>query len=253
MENLENNVGIQEIKEGILGLEDLRRELEELDQRRNEILSKIMEMDPGFEDPKHSDIEEAYEQLLYQNEELENRLAFEGMTGLYSKAYMTSDVFPEMFQEKREGEENRKTTEGDDKRSILMIDADKFKLVNDTYGHDVGDEVLKKIAEVVKQCVRFTEDDYPSRWGGEEILVLLTKASPYESQKVAERINKKIKEAKILENILGIDNLKTLDVTVSIGVAAGDKYSDWKEMLKNADKALYYSKNNGRDKVSVNF
>ncbi len=246
-----NNTSSQEKSEGMVGLEELKRRLAELDEEKNKILDQILEQDPGFEDPRHAAIEEAHRMILEENLDLRDRIAFEGMTGLYSKIYMTTVVFPDMFEERHEGEEKRKSGEGYDDRAILMIDADKFKTINDTYGHGVGDQVLKAIAEVIKESVRFDGDDYPSRWGGEEMVVLLTKASPYEAMKVAERINRKIREAKILENILGKDRLQTNDVTVSIGIAFGDKYSNWEHIMSNADNTVYHSKHSGRDKVSV--
>lgn len=251
MEGVDNNSVVQEKIKGTESLEDKKRRLMELDLERARILDEILEQDPGFEDPKHLEMEEAYNLILEQNAKLEEMIMFEKLTGLYSRVYMMNSVLPDMFEERHEGEEKRKSLEGYDDRAILMIDADRFKTINDTYGHGVGDQVLKAIAEVIKESVRFDGSDYPSRWGGEEIMVLLTKASPYEAMKVAERINRKIREAKILENILGKDRLQTKDVTVSIGIGFGDKYSKWEHIMSNADNAVYHSKNSGRDKVSL--
>lgn len=125
---------------------------------------------------------------------------------------------------------------------ILMIDIDYFKKVNDTYGHDVGDKVIKTVADTIQKSIR--ESDYVIRWGGEEFLVLLIDVQSGFSEKVAEKIRKNV-ENKLIEFTGG-----TLRKTVSIGVAEFpiDTNQIW-ECIKYADVALYKAKETGRNKV----
>jgi len=125
---------------------------------------------------------------------------------------------------------------------ILAIDIDFFKQVNDTYGHDVGDEVLKEVAKAIKTSIR--ESDIPIRFGGEEFLVLLVDVQPGYSVQVAEKIRKAI-ENKVIN--AGVVNLKK---TVSIGVSEYPLDSEklW-QCIKFADIALYRAKEEGRNRV----
>jgi len=125
---------------------------------------------------------------------------------------------------------------------ILAIDIDFFKQVNDTYGHDVGDEVLKEVAKAIKESIR--ESDIPIRFGGEEFLVLLVDVQPGYSVQVAEKIRKAI-ENKVIN--VGVVNLKK---TVSIGVSEYPLDSEklW-QCIKFADVALYRAKEEGRNRV----
>ncbi|MEM9538873.1 MAG: diguanylate cyclase [Cyanobacteria bacterium P01_E01_bin.42] len=128
--------------------------------------------------------------------------------------------------------------------SILMLDLDRFKNINDTYGHSLGDEVLKKMAEVTSSVLRAM--DYFGRFGGEEFVILLPETNLEEGRDVAERIGREIAEMQLthLEKIIKI--------TVSIGVATyqvGDTTID--DILRRADDALYQAKRLGRDRVVV--
>lgn len=121
---------------------------------------------------------------------------------------------------------------------ILVIDIDYFKNVNDTYGHEAGDNILVKTVEAITFCVR--RSDYVIRWGGEEFVVILPDANLTGSQKIAENIRKVVNE---LEN-------EICPITVSIGVSEY-KGGDLSIAISNADKALYEAKNAGRNQVIV--
>ena len=127
---------------------------------------------------------------------------------------------------------------------ILMIDVDFFKEVNDTYGHDAGDMVLKTIADVIQRNIR--KADYLVRFGGEEFLVLLVDVKEGYSEKVAEKLRKIIEETPI-----NLPNGITIKKTVSIGVSEFPKDCDAKlwQCIKFADVALYKAKEEGRNKV----
>ena len=126
--------------------------------------------------------------------------------------------------------------------AIMMLDLDHFKMVNDTYGHDTGDAVLKTVAGVIKNSVRAS--DIVVRYGGEEFLVVLQDASSQFALKVAEQIRSSVENLSITHG--GV----VLKKTISIGVAdfPGDSTTFW-QAVKFADVALYHAKETGRNRV----
>ena len=122
--------------------------------------------------------------------------------------------------------------------SLIMFDIDHFKKVNDTYGHDAGDKVLKRITEIVSNAIRDT--DIFARWGGEEFMVLTPNTMMSQAYDLAERIRKNI-EQKIIE--------PGGQVTCSFGVAEFNKNDNYDTFIKRADNALYEGKETGRNKV----
>ncbi|MDR3213028.1 MAG: diguanylate cyclase [Azoarcus sp.] len=126
--------------------------------------------------------------------------------------------------------------------AILMLDLDHFKMVNDTYGHDAGDAVLKALANVIKITVRAS--DIVIRYGGEEFMVVLQDASSSDALNVAEKIRASVAAMQINHN--GV----VLQKTISIGIASfhGDSCTFW-QAVKFADVALYHAKEAGRNRV----
>ncbi len=159
----------------------------------------------------------------------------DGMTGLYNRRFLEEFIDKVMRQTLRE----------DGKYSVLMIDIDFFKLVNDTYGHDAGDIVIKGLSTILKESIRVS--DLAIRYGGEEFLVLLHNATPEGATNVANKIREHFDATKF---DVGDD---VIQKTLSIGIAhfPSDADSIWK-VIKYADSALYVAKNGGRDQV-VNF
>lgn len=127
--------------------------------------------------------------------------------------------------------------------SMLLIDIDDFKLVNDQYGHDTGDQVLKHVANIIKDSVpRAT--DFVARFGGEEFIILLPSTEASGTFQVAERIHENLKNRPV-ENLPAISQIK---ISVSIGISSITHLAVDKELLfKQADKALYQAKNNGKN------
>ena len=164
---------------------------------------------------------------------LQQQSYIDQLTGLYNRRFLDEIADKLSAQVKRRG-----TSLG-----ILMIDIDYFKQINDKYGHDVGDRVLKEIASVIKSSVR--EADYVIRFGGEEILVLLVDVKEGTAKKVAEKIRRAI-ENKVIEISGGV-----IKKTVSIGVSEFPKDCDGKfwQCIKFADVALYRAKEEGRNRV----
>lgn len=129
--------------------------------------------------------------------------------------------------------------------SLLLIDIDRFKVFNDTYGHQVGDKVLAYVALALKQCVR--GDDFVARYGGEEFVVLLPNTHFHDALQVAETLRGRISERHLA---IGKDKKLSLGaITVSIGLASLQKGDDAETLFSRADKALYEAKSDGRNCV----
>jgi diguanylate cyclase (GGDEF)-like protein len=124
---------------------------------------------------------------------------------------------------------------------VLMIDIDRFKKLNDTFGHAVGDHVLREVAQAIAAAVR--EDDVPARFGGEEFAVLLRNPTP----EVATEIGERVRAA-----VAGLDlrKLGVPAVSVSVGVAVAEEPDEPLDaVIDAADRALYRAKRAGRDRV----
>lgn len=125
--------------------------------------------------------------------------------------------------------------------SIMMIDIDHFKRINDTYGHKVGDAVIVSIAKTISKSVR--PSDVCSRWGGEEFLILLSDTNFNDAYIVAQRILSSIEN-----EIITIDNLQ-ISATVSIGLSDYNDLESISDFIERADMALYKAKENGRNRI----
>ncbi len=129
--------------------------------------------------------------------------------------------------------------------AVILGDIDDFKMVNDTYGHDIGDEVLKQVAEVFKSVVR--GDDVVCRWGGEEILVFLPNATEEQALAVADRIISRIRDIRIITK--ASDNF---GITMTLGVAVSEENIKFSEIAKKADERLYKGKRTGKNRIVNN-
>ncbi len=132
----------------------------------------------------------------------------------------------------------------------IMSDIDFFKKVNDTYGHAVGDCVLKTVAKTIKKELR--EEDIASRYGGEEFIFLLPHTKLEEAVVVAERLRNQVEKKKINIEEYNIKDTKEISVTISIGVSEYNKNDKEPQALyQKADAALYKAKENGRNRVII--
>ena len=121
----------------------------------------------------------------------------------------------------------------------MLIDIDDFKRVNDTYGHQDGDDVLKKVVKIMKKILR--KSDLVARYGGEEFAVIMPETSTQKAFSVAERIRK---------NVANNLKCKELTITISIGIGTlSDKINSVYDLIKIADEALYQAKHNNKNKV----
>ena len=129
--------------------------------------------------------------------------------------------------------------------SIMMLDVDNFKQVNDTYGHQVGDEVLKNLAQYIQK--RSRAGDLAGRYGGEEFMLLLLESDIKNTQKAAEKLLKEIQNISI-----PIDDVEKINFTVSIGVATyPENGNSLNEIISIADECLYLAKSEGKNCVRI--
>ena len=174
----------------------------------------------------------AEENLFKTQQKLKEMATSDPVTGLANR-YMVVQQLERLFELAGRGEN----------LSLLFIDVDHFKLVNDTHGHNVGDQVLKHIAGVIADTLRPT--DTVGRYGGEEFLVGLPGCAESDAVTIAGRIRQAVEES-----AFPLEDDQPLGVSVSIGVAGSmDGWSDLSELIKAGDQAMYEAKRQGRNRV----
>ncbi|EDZ63466.1 response regulator receiver modulated diguanylate cyclase [Sulfurimonas gotlandica GD1] len=168
--------------------------------------------------------------LKKQRDELIYNAVHDQLTGLYNRNHLVLEG------ERKFSRAFRKN----DKLSVMMIDIDHFKIVNDTHGHLTGDLVLKEVASLLIQDNR--TEDFSARFGGEEFIVVLDGCSKEDAKEKAETLRKKIEEL----------NPADIKVTASFGISELNKeHNSFESLLRAADSALYSAKSSGRNCVVV--
>ena len=169
----------------------------------------------------HLTIKEQHDKLIYA-------ASHDQLTGLYNRHHLNEEG----------GRKFSRALRYQDRLSVIMLDIDHFKQINDTYGHIVGDNVLKEISKLLNSHKR--NEDFASRFGGEEFVILLDNCALADAHQKAENLRRSI-EALLPQNVL---------VTASMGVAElSFAHADFEDLLKDADKALYKAKESGRNQV----
>ncbi len=159
----------------------------------------------------------------------------DGLTGLYNRHYLNTHLGNMVRQAIRNGKN----------MALMIMDMDYFKQVNDEYGHDAGDAVLKQLAKAIIPETRST--DLVARFGGEEFIILMPETNAQAARQAAERLRKAIENMEFQ-----IGDGKTVRCTLSIGVANMHSEGDSAEgLLKRADEAMYRAKRNGRNRVEI--
>ncbi|MGE5181674.1 MAG: GGDEF domain-containing protein [Acidobacteriota bacterium] len=173
-----------------------------------------------------------------QNAHLYELAMVDGLTGLFMRRYFDARIEEEIERSKRYGTPF----------SVVMMDVDDFKKLNDTYGHLVGDRVLKAIANVVKAQMRGV--DTAARYGGEEIAVILPRTEMVGAYALAERIRESVAELRLTTDD---EPPKVLGVTASLGCAAfpESKAASGEDLVRRADRALYRAKKTGKNRVEL--
>ena len=168
------------------------------------------------------------EQLKEKNEKLLKSAITDELTGVYNRK----------FFEKRVVEEMEIADRANEHISLIIFDLDRFKLVNDNFGHQFGDEVLKRTTQIAGDLIRKT--DFLNRVGGEEFAIILPNTNKTQAVFVAEKVRKALEDNK---------HFKVGQVTGSFGVAERMKAESLRSWYKRADNALYQAKNTGRNRV----
>jgi diguanylate cyclase (GGDEF)-like protein len=169
----------------------------------------------------------------YYHDEMEQLALSDSLTGLPNRAYLELVAQGAMKEAKRKSEA----------LSMLLIDVDYFKQVNDKYGHLAGDEVLRQLAATMKGSLR--EADYICRWGGEEFLVLLKGCNAIQAQLIAEKM--RLEVAKLRVNT----SSEKVSITISLGVADWLLEESFEQWVSRADNALRQAKQLGRNRLQL--
>lgn len=175
------------------------------------------------------------DELLKEKKKLARLALTDILTGLFNRAYFDATLELETNRSQRTG----------DPFSLILIDLDHFKRINDNYGHPVGDRVLQSVASILQESSR--KSDVVCRFGGEEFAVLLPNTSVPTAFLIAERIRKRI------ATMVPIRSSVRCPVSVSIGISGsnGSETIQIRRLVEEADCALYASKNNGRNRTET--
>ena len=186
------------------------------------MLDTIEKIKAKLDNVQDEELKELILMLIKENYTLQKESTIDPLTGLYNRRILDSLVkLPTI---------------------AIMCDIDNFKMINDTFGHDMGDYVINSIGSILKN--NFRNSDYVCRLGGDEFLILIV---DYKNEEFILERCEKIKQD--ISNLITIPNH---NVTISIGVAMDDNYNKLDEIIKKADESLYMSKNNGKNKVTLN-
>lgn len=173
------------------------------------------------------------EQLLQAHEQMESLAMHDGLTGLLNRRAI------EDYAEAEFNLAGRKECA----MSIILLDIDHFKNINDRFGHKVGDHALQQVAKVLREDLR--KYDRVGRWGGEEFMLILPDTQLKDAAMVAERVRFKTAETQI-----SLENDETFSVHISLGVACTtNQFQSLAKFIDAADQALYQAKQSGRDQV----
>ena len=212
---------------------DLVREVASIVRFASDRDRKVSELEERLASAENENVD-----LVLKNGLLSEISARDSLTGLYNRLYVMEKIDSEMNRSLRNGFPV----------SLLMLDIDHFKRVNDSFGHSAGDGVLRSVAQVLRDSCRVY--DVPGRYGGEEFCVVLPETKARNTTVVAERIRERMAAHRFA---IGADSVT---VTASIGIAGSDSVENEgivssSTLIDRADRALYSAKHHGRNRVEL--
>jgi diguanylate cyclase (GGDEF)-like protein len=173
--------------------------------------------------------------VVQYQQNLEHQTQIDPLTGLFNRRGFEKKIAEEFERSKRYSHP----------LSVLLLDIDNFKNINDTYGHHGGDTALVKISEILREKTR--RSDFPARYGGEEFVLILPETDQDSAVQVASKIHEEIRSQPFGTN----SNAFALTVSIGLTSTSTKPYDDWHQMLGDADQAMYTAKNSGKDRVEV--
>ena len=173
--------------------------------------------------------------VVQYQQHLEYQTLVDSLTGLFNRRAFEKKIHEEFERSKRYH----------NSLSLLILDIDNFKMINDTYGHHGGDAALVKISETFREKTR--QSDFAARYGGEEFVLILPETDQDSALQVAGKVHDSIRSC-----AFGTTT-RPFTLTVSIGASSTSArfYPDWRELLDDADRALYVAKNSGKDRIEI--
>ncbi len=174
-----------------------------------------------------------YIQMRRKNEQLQRTILIDPLTGIGNRRHLEMKTKAAMDELQETGEPF----------GLIFFDIDHFKQVNDTYGHEAGDQVLRMVGNTLKRSIRLS--DTAGRWGGEEFVVLATNLNVKSLEVVAEKLRRLVEKSRLdLEQ-------GSLQVTVSVGATLASRTDTPETLLKRADELMYTSKQQGRNRITL--
>lgn len=188
----------------------------------------------------NEELQQRVKELEEKVHELEHGINHDKLTSLKTRGYFEEKSKAFLDNTQKIKKDARREWMGFKDVSFLFLDIDHFKNINDTYGHSVGDEVLKTVADTLKKDLRV--GDIVARWGGEEFIAILLGANEEQAKMKAEQIRAEVEK-------IVFEKPEDLKVTISIGVSEFEDGKTFEDLVKHADEALYRAKESGRNCV----
>lgn len=182
-----------------------------------------------------------YFHTLVENVRLKGEVVTDPLTRLYNRRFLEARLdleFAKLALERR-----ARKMDAYHELSVLMIDIDNFKHVNDTYGHQFGDDVIKNVSFCIRESIR--KDDIAARYGGEEFCVVLAHTRKEEAVQIAEKIRKSVEDKKFTY----VNQIAQFTISLGVAAARADDLLSSRAIIKCADEALYEAKRSGKNRV----